>query len=437
MQKSSPEPEFSLDDVNFDDDTDCIIETASPYARKEFNDSVWKPLPSSPVSDTDGSISMLDIDAALASMDTPGSGTSFEDAVGNNGIGPKRRMHSSGITGGFAGPGMHYHRRAESAPELEPIDRSRFGFPRLGSNPAMAIEEEAEEADEEAIEGFHPPPARASPSSQQIQEDPRIPGLGVDIIEAATTSEDKPQRRRRRASDEGLRTQMPSKLRLTDDFSNVEIVGSEEEPRFSVVTKSSDESTITPTLPHHSTDSQLNSVPHDFAMPTPALTYGTPETPSAVSSPDFSKTSFEVPRSHTAHSSITDRATLSSSRTCDHGLGVHSSVDDVPSLTSSASTMSARPPRISSSANSGFSTDRSFSLSAPVPARTRPVSAHKRLSLASLSRLAGGSYNRSKLNIEESAVPENTEQIQKKKKGNRISRMMKFWKLKEKVNTSC
>ena len=54
-------------------------------------------------------------------------------------------MHSSGITGGFAGPGMHYHRRAESAPELDAIDRSRVGFPRLGSDPAMAIEEEAEE----------------------------------------------------------------------------------------------------------------------------------------------------------------------------------------------------------------------------------------------------------------------------------------------------
>ena len=51
-------------------------------------------------------------------------------------------MHSSGITGGFAGPGIHYHRRAESGPELDAIDRSRVGFPRLGSDPAMAIEEE-------------------------------------------------------------------------------------------------------------------------------------------------------------------------------------------------------------------------------------------------------------------------------------------------------
>ena len=54
-------------------------------------------------------------------------------------------MHSSGITGGLTGPGMHYHRRAESAPELDAIDRSRIGSPRLGSDPAMAIEEEEEE----------------------------------------------------------------------------------------------------------------------------------------------------------------------------------------------------------------------------------------------------------------------------------------------------
>ena len=92
-------------------------------------------------------------------------------------------MHSSGITGGFSGPRMHYHRRAESAPALDAIDRSRFGFPRSGSDPAMAIEEEEkEEEDDEAV-------ANAAPT--QI-------GLGVNIVGAASMHDEPIQRRRRR-----------------------------------------------------------------------------------------------------------------------------------------------------------------------------------------------------------------------------------------------
>lgn len=440
LRKPSPEPEFSLDDINLDDDTDCIIETASPYTEKpsriQADYSTWKPRESSPLSDTDSSSTILDIDAALGSLDTPSFGPGFEEAIGTNALSTKRPMHSSGVTGGFAGPGMHYHRRAESAPELEAIDRSRFGFPRLGSNPAMAIEEEEEELDEEEVDVVPIRKAEAARLSQVEKDQAQAPGLGVNIVEAASTNDEPIRRRRRRANDEGIRTPEDLRTNMPDDFSPVEIVGAEEEPRFSVVTKSSDESTITPTLSHDPVDIRPASEPLDLAMPTPALTYGTPETPSAVSSPDYNHTSFDVPRLHTASSSITDRATLSSSRAGDQGLGLHGSVDDVPSLTSSASTMSARPPRISSSGNSGFSADRSSSLSAAVPARTRPVSAHKRLSLASLGRLAGSSYNRSKLNIAESAPAENVEQTEKKKKGHRISRLMRFWKSKEKLSSS-
>ncbi|KAK0512918.1 hypothetical protein JMJ35_004935 [Cladonia borealis] len=105
--------------------------------------------------------------------------------------------------------------------------------------------------------------------------------------------------------------------------------------------------------------------------------------------------------------------------------GVLSAVDDVPSLRSSASTTSARQPRVSSSTNTFSSAERSSSLSAAIPTRTRPVSAGKRASLAGLSRLVGSSYNRSKLNIEMSAPPDSDEPIEKKK-GHLISRLMKF-----------
>lgn len=445
LRQHTPEAEFSLDNVTFDEDTTCIIETASSDASKlprlQTDYAAWKPRETSPLSETDSSASMLDIDAALRSFDSPSTGPAFEDVISGGVPGSKRRMHSSGITGGFAGPGMHYHRRAESAPELEAIDRSKFGFPRLGSNPTMAIEEEEEEDDEEELSS-KAMNATTKSNEDELQDD-LAPGLGVNVVEAENNTDPPMQRGARRSSKGFAVNDHPAdrsihKLDAPGDFSLVEIVGADEEPRFSVITKSSDESTITPTLSRDPLDAHSVSAPLDFAMSTPALTYdGTPETPSAVSFPDFSRTSFDMPRVHTASSSITDRATLNSSRAGDHALTLHSSVDDVPSLTSSASTMaSGHPPRISSSANTCSSADRPGSFSAPVPARTRPVSAGKRNSLASLTRLVGaGSYNRSKLNIEECVQPDTPEKMEKKK-GNRISRLMKFWKTKEKSSSS-
>lgn len=452
LRQHTPEAEFSLDDINFDEDTTCIIETASSNASKlprlQTNFAAWKPRETSPLTETDSSASMLDIDAALKSFDSPSIGPAFEDVISGGISGgvsaSKRRMHSSGITGGFAGPGMHYHRRAESAPEMEAIDRSKFGFPRLGGNPTMAIEEEEEEEErEDGKENLMSKPRNVfTKSAQEELQDYQAPGLGVNIVDAESNDDPPIQRGTRRPSkrfteDNNPATRPIKKADASEDFRLVEVVGADEEPRFSVITKSSDESTITPTLSHDPFDARPVSTPLDFAMPTPALTYdGTPESPSVVSSPDFSMISFDAPRMHTASSSITDRATLNSSRAGDHALTLHSSLDDVPSLTSSASTMaSAHPPRISSSANTCSSADRSGSFSAPAPARTRPVTAGKRNSLASLTRLVGGgSYNRSKLNIEECAQPDTSERNEKKK-GNRISRLMMFWKSKEKPSS--
>ena len=448
LRQYAQEAEFSLDNITFDEDTTCIIETASSDAfqlpRLQTNYAAWKPRETTPPSETDSSASMLDIDAALESSDFLSTGPAFEDVISGAIPGSKRRMHSSGITGGFAGPGMHYHRRAESAPEMEAIDRSKFGFPRLGSNPTMAIEEEEEEDDEEELTSKLSM-ASTGMDQEELQDD-QAPGLGVNVVEAESNT-DRPMQRgvrrsssRRVAGSDRSATGSSIKLDAPREFGLLEIVGADEEPRFSVITKSSDESTITPTLSHDPLEARPVSAPLDFSMSTPALTYNaTPETPSAVSSPDFSRTSFDMPRMHTASSSITDRATLNSSRAGDLALTLHSSVDDVPSLTSSASTMaSGQPPRISSSANTCSSADRSGSFSAPTSARarTRPVSAGKRNSLASLTRLVGGgSYNRSKLNIEECVQPDTPEKTEKKK-GNRISRLMKFWKSKEKLSSS-
>lgn len=449
----APDSEFSLENVNFDEDTTCVIKTPSlegpkpPRVQTDF--STWKPRESSPSPDSD-SIQMLDLDAALGPYCTPTRGSEPDDPMTGGFSAARRRMHSSGNTGGFTGPGMHYHRRAESAPEMAPIDYHKFGFPRLGSNPAMADVFEEEEEDEDG--GFKAQDqARTKSSSQdEVQEDEGVWGLGVKIVDADDTQDVPMQRSTRRGvktpgegnSRPTLRQEHSaesiSSVGIPEETDPVQIVGPEEEPRFSVVTKSSDESTITPTLSHDPFINRPVSAPIDFALPKSNLPLGTPDIySSAVSSPDFSRPSFDVPRLHTAHSSITDRATLSSSRAGDHGIGAQASVEDVPSLTSSASTMmSSQPHRLSGSAYARSSAERSSSLSAAVSPRSRPATAYKRSSLASLSRLVGSSYGeKSKLSIEDRVQPDSAEK-KEKKKGNRISRLMRFWKSKEKPASS-
>ena len=428
-----------MDDINFDEDTTLINETRQPYRSHRPNTERHDPRlygsESSLQPESDTPVSVLDIDAAMTSMEEPSLGPSFNEVVGGTSTASSRRMHSSGTTGGFQGPGMHYHRRTESAPEMEVVDRSRFGFPRLGSNPAMAIKEEEEGEDEEDGMNASLATRNATSDSRGVHESPdeQDAELSVNIIEAEGI-DDEPVRKSRQWQTSAAimsREQAPGETRpdYDDEVGYIEVVEAHEEPRFSMITKSSDESTITPTLQDH-LDTHPTSRSFNFPISTSTFGSTTSGIPSSVSSPDFSKTSFDGPRMHTAASSITDRMTLSSSRAGDHSSGVHSSVDDVPSLTSSASTMSAHPPRFSISDRS--TADRSSSLSAAVLPRTQNSTAHKRLSLASLSRLTGGSYSRSKLNIEETAPIENVERTEKKK-GKRISRLMKFWKPKDKL----
>jgi predicted RNase H-like nuclease (RuvC/YqgF family) len=66
-----------------------------------------------------------------------------------------------------------------------------------------------------------------------------------------------------------------------------------------------------------------------------------------------------------------------------------------------------------------------------VPRRSSRSHAAKRSSLASLSKLVVGSHSeKSKLSCEIKAPGDEVEKL--KKKGNRISRLMHFWKSREK-----
>ncbi|MCJ1229450.1 hypothetical protein MMC12_006117 [Toensbergia leucococca] len=423
LRNFAPPDDFPLEEVNFDEDTSCVIHTPfndTPRTTRAQTDfSNWRPRQSSPTLEYDSLSPMLDLDAALGPFNTPSLGPESGDTSTGGFSLARRRMHSSGATGGFTGPGMHYHRRAESAPEMVAINRQIFGLHRLGSDSNMADVFEEEEEDEGLAKG----------SAEGLL------GLGVEIVDINSTEDGSLQPSTETEQDESYNSLGAG---IDSEGANlIEIVHAEEEPRASMVTKSSDESTVTPRLSHDPLINRPASAPIDFALPRSGFLSRTPETPSsAVSSPDFDTTSFDIPRINTATSSITDRVTWSSSRTGDQSLD-RGSVDDVPSLTSSASTMmSAHPPRFSSSAGTRSSAERSSSFSAVVPPRTRSNDTGKRSSLASLSRLVGSSYGeKSKLSQEERAQPDNAERSEKKK-GNRISRLMQFWKSKEKSASS-
>ncbi|KAL8683202.1 MAG: hypothetical protein Q9186_000814 [Xanthomendoza sp. 1 TL-2023] len=446
--------DISLEDLNFDDDTSCVIQAApSPIHR---------PLPMNvdssprfdassltPDTDVDESTLVLDLDAALGTPSASSQGPTFDEITGSRSAAAQRRLHSSGATGGFDGPGMHYRRRAESAPEMTPINCQIFGSARLGSNSAMADVFEEDEEDETEHQ------TRSTRTQKRVStgdgRDELDQGLGVTVVDAAnntgTLAKGGSKNPIVTSSDSKhdyslLQRGTPDSTTPAIDQSHIgiiDIVSADEEPRAPESAKALNESTVTPTSASDRLVSRPASAPMQYTLPQPSPAFAVPEIhSSALSTPDFRQTSFEGPRLHTATSSITDRATLSSFRAGDHGFDTRGSVDDVPSLTSSASTMaSAYPPRISSSAPTRASADRPSSLSSvPIVPRTCPSNASKRSSLASLSRLVGGSSGgRSKLNLSESAAAEESQKTEKKR-GKRISRLMRFWKPKEKVALS-
>lgn len=434
--------DLSLEQLNFDEDTTCVIDTAPSRNFTTSPAKVGSPMSrtvnSSPDLDPDEPGQILDLDAVCVA--TP-SGPNFEDLTGSHGSGARRRLHSSGVTGGFDGPGMHYHRRAESAPELAPVNRRIFNSSGLASTTIMADVFEEDE-DEDVVDQEQPTRTQVSGPLYELEK-AQAYGLGVSTSDHSECSINRQQRPATAPLTNDVLTLRTYSAPLfatadtADALAAVEIVRAEEEPREAIPSKSPNDSAVTPTLTSDPFITRPASAPLLYTMPSPHPTFATPDTySSALSTPDFSQTSFEGPRLHTAASSITDRGTLSSFRGADQGFDLRVSVDDVPSLTSSASTMaSGYPPRLSSSAPTRPSGDRPASLTGVIAPRARPGNASKRSSLASLSRLVGGSHSdRSKLNIEEHAQGEDMEKAEKKK-GRRISRLMRFWRSKDKASS--
>ncbi|KAL8948492.1 MAG: hypothetical protein Q9222_005324 [Ikaeria aurantiellina] len=440
---------LSLEDLNFDEDTSCVIQSAPSLAHKAIlakpESSAAQAADNVLQSDVDDdSDVILDLDAALSTSSSSAPGPSFEEVVNNRNTASRRRMHSSGVLGGFDGPGMHYHRRAESAPEMAPINRHIFGFSRSGSNSAMddVFEEEEEEnlTQQGSING---PKISATGSNGDRQQ---AHGLGVAIVDdgsnAGSFSQGSPKQPTSAAFEpsgttstvQTCTTQPVPSTSEPGNLESVEIVDADEEPRISEASKNSQDSVPTPTLTSERCRGRPAPTSFNFMFPAPSPALATPEIySSAISTPDFSQTSFEGHRLHTATSSITDRTTLNSFRASELASDIRTS-SDVPSLTSSASIKTnAHPTRFSSSAPTFNAAERPSSVSGVATPRVRPGNASKRSSLASLSRLVGGSSGeKSKLNIAECVQPEEKEKAEKKS-GKRISRLMRFWKPKDKA----
>jgi hypothetical protein len=448
-------------DVNFDDDENIVVirTPTNPNAPKPPQQSLdtaldpkfeksWKPRSFYEQNlENDVFSPVIDLDAALGPFNTPEmssdrvAGSAFSIAT--------KRMYSGGRRGEFVGPEMRYHRRAESAPEMQPFDRSALGFNRFGGSSTMVHADVFYEEEEDAFlaESQSPNPADQSVWSDSDGIGESAQPSSCDTLETvihATASEDEPtsgglgiqvMATKEWASDAAEAQDGPADLVIHDDpveagpganvaspfesKKSVEIVESDDWPSRAPNPPSPDVSPRSMSFAK-----RPYSSPVDFGYPQLTLPGHRASSSSAFPSPAPSNISFDAPRSATA-SSMTDHTSFHHFQD-----QPRSSTEDVPSLTSSASTRTNHRPRLSSFyvRSSG---ERSASFSTSNPPRSSHSNSAKRSSLVSLSRLVGGSHGeKSKLSYEEKPPADETEKT--KKKGNRISRLMHFWKVKEK-----
>ncbi|KAJ0424862.1 hypothetical protein BJY00DRAFT_275430 [Aspergillus carlsbadensis] len=448
-------------DVEFDDDNIVVIRTPTnpthPEITQDSNgadswaslENSWKPRSFyEQIAANDSMSPVIDLDAALGPFNTPEmhSGRSPESGFSA----ATKRMYSGGRRGEFVGPEMRYHRRAESAPEMPPFDRSFLGNHRFPTSSSLENPDVFYEEEEDAFLAATSDSAKDSEEHLQSEPTPIEP-IDVKSDHSGESSDtltrqpaDEPASSDKQA---GLGIQEAESQEAKPAASLPQDIPKQTEPRFY---SNQSQKTLTigvgqPKTPmdygkHEDWPSRMppspevspRFMPADYrpvtsptelssALPPFCLHGGCSSPNSAFPSPDFTISS-DAPRSITT-SSTTEPFP-------------HTSVEDVPSLTSSASTMTNTLNRVSATffARPRLSTDRSASFSTAVHRRSsQPTS--KRSSLASLSKLVVGPHaERSKLSHEEK--PPTDEPEKAKKKGRRISRLMHFWRVKdrEKLN---
>jgi hypothetical protein len=377
-------------------------------------------------------------------------------------------MYSGGRRGEFVGPEMRYHRRTESAPVMQPFDRSALAPYRLGPTSAVETPDVFDEEEEDAFLA-----ASQSPRSQSPRiERPRFEFPSIDSAAFSSSEDDRKSIQSNDTADTGNTTRAPTgsissqnaglgiqqqqddrstlkeeprqrtaaeQVQTADNpFTNkprspVEILRAEEPTHKSMGPPSPDVSPRFLAIDKRPSTSPIELLPSipPFALHSGGSSAGVSPSDSSFPSPD-------APRSIAA-SSMNDRNFSSHSY---HHLPSseypYASIEDVPSLTSSASTMTNTLNRFSAASffpRGRLSTDRAASFSGAGTRRTSQANPSKRSSLASLSKLVGGPHSeRSKLNQEEKPPGDASEKT--KKKGRRISRLMHFWKVRDKDKLS-
>lgn len=428
-------------EANFDvDNTVTIVSptddaAAPPKLQTDF--ASWQPRELKRV-DSDTLSPVIDLDAALGPFNTP-QGAS---ARGQRGFGAHRRaMHSAGGL-------LQSHRRTESAPELVPFELRNVA---ATSTSKMADVFEEEEPEEEASPSEEQSPSGEAPSKQELEDvEPKIQVVEIEGVHTGSSINwnfndglglkrtDKPRKQEpsEPCSPRTFPEQLPSLTGPAQppNTDTVEVVEDFEEPRTSSLTHSSD-STVTPSEESKEAHTVMN-----LTIPLPQQNLMTPDTfASSFSSPDFrsSQVSLDTPRLGTAASSMTDYQAMPSPRFGEPGPELRVSVDDVPSLTSSRSTMTSGMQNAFPLPSPRRPGDRSASLcSAPSDVESRR---RKRSSIASLSRLINNSSfgERSKLSIETRPQSEYLQPTHResKKKHKRLSKLMQFWKPKQSSRT--
>jgi hypothetical protein len=436
---SPAEPNADLDDTdgsedmdfepNFDEDTTVTIvsptEPSPPLPKVDTDYASWQPRQLKRV-DSDVMSPIIDLDAALGPFNTPNGSSPRSQQRGFSAH--RRAMHSaSGL--------LVSHRRTESAPELVPFDRPSAV---TSASPMADVFEEDEPEEDPAVLRKDSQPTSVAEEPEEVDE-PKIQvvetdgkhegaainwtfndGLGIKRTEKAQyVGPEEPVSPR--GSPQQVTEQQAEPFEVVEDY---------EEPRTSSLTHSSD-STVTP---QPTSDELKEQQPiMNMSLPLPQQSLMTPDTvTSSFSSPDYrsSQVSFDTPRVGTASSSVTDYPAMPSPRFGEPGPELRISVDDVPSLTSSRSTMTSAMQNPYALPSPRRPSDRSASLySDPSDLEIRR---RKRSSIASLSRLINSSSyaEKSKLSIEQRPQSSYLEQPKDKKKNKRLSKLM-FWKSKD------
>lgn len=373
----------------------------------------------------DVSSPMIDLDAALGPFNTPlphnPEWEAAQRAAGGTG---RRRLHSAQGMRGFSGPGMHYHRRAESAPDLPPFDLGGSSIHRFGSSSTMADVFEEDEEDDEGGRGRSHCSRRAPSSEQDSDGDTTPPAVAPEL------AREPPRRIRRRSS--GLSDKDQSSvqsIRAQHSRNSLHENVIEEEPTTRFRGNVFGSSDASPRGSPRRAPGNKELPPFDIGPPHALYTSNmpiSPHSPSFTSSPR-SPMSPDTQRLSTAPSSVHEQTSFQSLLMGEPGPEVRLSVDyDIPSLTSSNSTMT----RDSTSAPHAR-------MSQPTLREPRPLSVsstaygRRRSSLVSLSRLISSSHGeRSKLSMEVT-LDNDAENRKPQSKTKRLGRLVQFWKAKD------